>query len=169
MTSGVQGPNFRIAMSRDIHQQGCDRVHVPRHPIICMLRRVHAPPDELQWPRDIQKWDGATSTSAAPHFSHGAAIHAKLHQPKIRIREAGIPGSRDPDAGIRIREAGVRIPGSGSWARGPKPGTGLRAPGSEVPGRSPLPGAGLKGSGRFYEDVHGRPLESPGLAPGRPR
>ena len=102
-------------------------------------------------------------------FPHGAAIHAKLHQPKIRIREARIPGSRDPDAGIRIREAGVRIPGSGSWARGPKPGTGLRAPGSEVPGRSPLPGTGLKGPGRFYEDAHGRPLESPGLAPGRPR
>ena len=90
-------------------------------------------------------------------FSHGAAIHAKLHQPKIRIREARIPGSRDPDAGIRIREAGARIPGSGSWARGPKPSTGLRAPGSEVPGRNPWPVTGPKGPGpvcRAAIEVH---------------
>ena len=168
MNTEVQGSKFLIAMSRDIQKRDAAITRTAASHF-SMLRRSRISPDELQWPCDRQKWDGATSTSAASHFSPGAAIHAKLHQPKIRIREAGIPGSRDPDAGIRIREAGVRIPGSGSWARGPKPGTGLRAPGSEVPGRSPLPGTGLKGPGRFYEDVHGRPLESPGLAPGRPR
>ena len=72
-----------------------------------------------------KKWDGATPTAAAPHFSHGAARRANLHQ-------AAIPGApaldlwrpRARERGAKARELRAREPGE----------PGSRAPGLPAPG-----------------------------------
>ena len=72
-----------------------------------------------------EKWGGATSTAAAPHFSHGAARRANLHQaaipgaPALDLRR---PGARE--RGAKARELRAREPGE----------PGSRAPGLPAPG-----------------------------------
>ena len=75
------------------------------------------------------KWDGATSTSAASHFSYGAALHAKLHQPGSGSG-SGRPGSR-----VSL-EPGSREPGSWDPARAPESPGGRQAP--RLPGSTVL-------------------------------
>ena len=93
-----------------------------------------------------KKWDGATSTSAASHFSYDAALHAKLHQPDP---DPGIrnPGGRDPFPWIRILGRG---PMGGGPGRSPWPGAGLNGPELRAEPRARAPGSHARASGSLF-------------------